>query len=156
MKVHPLARNNIPKQFICCPTCSLAWLESFPSHTILRSNSWSSFVANWFNLLGPSWKTKALACELLTTRKLPHKFLIYSIISLFNIIVNVQSFPLLMYLYLFLPTWSCKAFHSLFPILKYCIHLFRVQGPHIWRLLQDRISFLTLFIFKVRTLSVPW
>jgi hypothetical protein len=24
MKVHPLARNNIPKQFICCPTCNLA------------------------------------------------------------------------------------------------------------------------------------
>jgi hypothetical protein len=69
MTVHPLARNNIPKQFICCPTCSLAWLESFPSHTILRSNSWSSFVANWFNLLGPSWKTKALACELFDHKK---------------------------------------------------------------------------------------
>jgi hypothetical protein len=24
VKVHPLPRNNIPKQFICCPACNLA------------------------------------------------------------------------------------------------------------------------------------
>jgi hypothetical protein len=140
---------------------SLTWKFPKPLHPLGQIHEaplWQIGLTCWDQVEKP----KPWHLTFLTTRKLPPKFLIYSISFLFNIIVNVQSLPLLMYLYLFLRTlcpfieWSCKAFRSLFPILKYCIHLFIVQGPHIWRLLQDRLFFFTLFIFKVRTLSLPW
>ncbi len=139
---------------------SLTWKFPKPHHPlgqIHEAPSWQIGLTCWDQVEKP----KPWHVTFLTTRKLPPKFLIYSIISLFNIIVNVQSLPLLMYVYLFLTMlcpfieWCCKAFHSLFPILKYCIHLFLVQGPHIWRLLQDRLSFSHIIYLQSKTSFSP-